>query len=82
MMKIWHVYPTEYGQKLIPTWDVANAFIVYANTARQARFLASKRAGDEGAILWTNSTYSFCVLVGRTLREENQQVLLRDFSNG
>lgn len=82
MTKIWHIYPTKLGWQRHPTWDVVNAFVVYANTSNQARLVASTEAGAEGTELWINRRYSYCVWVGNTLHKESAKVLVKDFSSG
>lgn len=72
-MKIWLVTrPTE-----DPLWDVADGFVVRAETEREARALAADNHGDEGREIW----------FGRATCEElttdgPRGVILRDFTAG
>jgi hypothetical protein len=73
-----------------PTHDVADGFVVRAQTASEARMLASQQAGDEGARIWAASPIfstlsglgSSCVKIGECSDIEPAVVLLRDFNPG
>lgn len=60
-------------------YDEASAFVVLANTPREARQLASERAGDEGAKTWLDPKLSKCA---RLPNRPRPMVILRDFNAG
>lgn len=61
--------------------DCACAFAVRARTAKEARMLAATQCGDEGPVVWTDSTMSSCRVVGGQARGKSE-VLVRDFLGG
>ena len=61
-------------------YDVANGFVVRANTAKKARLLASREAGDEGDIKWIRPKYSSLECIGECSSTMNEAVILRDFN--
>lgn len=60
-------------------YDVAEGFIVLADSEKEARALASRQHGDEGPATWTSSKLSTCEEVRLS---GEPRVLLRDFYAG
>ena len=58
--------------------DEALAMVVRAESSKQARILASKLCGDEGASVWLSASESSCTLV----TNGRGTVLVRDFWEG
>lgn len=66
-------------EKMRPYYDVADGFIVRAETEDDARKIASLDAGDEGNTTWLSAKYSSC----EPLSEIGPaQSILRDFNAG
>lgn len=65
-----------------PRWDIANAFVVVAGTEREARQLASREAGDEGASAWLDSATSSVEQIGVAFGETKIGIVCRDFRAG
>jgi hypothetical protein len=64
-------------------YDECDAFVVQANGPKQARTLASERAGDEGRVVWINPSYSTCKVLGWATRATAEAaVILRSFNAG
>lgn len=76
---VYHLYATEAAET---TYDCADAFIVIAKTAQEARKLASKQPGDEGAAVWTDAKLSRCSKIGYAANNSKSRIVLRDFHAG
>ena len=63
-----------------PAWDVANGFVVRADSPDAARLIAAAEAGDEGRAAWINPTLSTC----DELQPDGDAgcVILRDYQAG
>lgn len=59
-------------------YDCAHGFVVVAKSYKQARELASKDAGDEGAKTWLDPKTSTCTLLTPT----TPGIILKDFNAG
>lgn len=72
-MKLWLL------RRRMGWYDEAHGFVVAANTARQARQVAAKGHGDEGADVWLDPAYVSCsaIRLGVTPR-----VILSDYKAG
>jgi hypothetical protein len=80
-MKIFLLNAKAKSRVWTPWYDKAFGFVVRADDEKQARELASKEAGDEGAKAWLNPQQSLCEIVGDAVGNgEEAQVLLRDFA--
>lgn len=60
--------------------DEAEGFVVSAEKVRNARFLASQQAGDEGAECWFDYSLTSCSCVGMSYLPS--LVVLRAFNAG
>lgn len=63
-----------------PTWDVADGFVVRAETEEQARAIAAKRAGDEGSQVWLR--YSAGSTCEELTADGEPGIILRDYNAG
>jgi hypothetical protein len=61
-------------------YDVANAFVVRAETEKEARKFASKGRGDEGEKHWLDESKSTCVQL--SAGKGPLGIILRDFTSG
>lgn len=61
-----------------PSYDVVRSMVVRAENETQARFLASEKAMDEGAYMWTDPNYSHI----EEIEDGEAQVICVDAVNG
>jgi hypothetical protein len=62
-----------------PYWDTVEGFVVMAESADEARQLASQQKGDEGKAVWLNPKKSQVTLLDYT---GDPRVILRAFHAG
>lgn len=78
-LRIYHLKNTQ----MFPLYDVANGFVVQANSEEEARKLCALEAGDETEETWLNPGLSVCTFIGITLLHENTpKTILRDYNAG
>ena len=65
-------------------YDEVEGFVIIAVNSPQARNLASKHAGDEGADTWQKKGKSTCIPIGvpEPKLAQREQILLRAFNAG
>jgi hypothetical protein len=66
-VNIYHLTMTELGDECSPRWDVNYAFVIVAQTARRARWLASQQSGDENRDnprFWLDADLTSCRRIG------------------
>lgn len=74
-MNLWVLRPIN---KWEPWYDKAFAFVVRAESEDDARAIAAKNCGDEGAGSWTNSLRTSCdVLVA----DGPAEMIVRDYAS-
>lgn len=77
-MRIWQLRPYKPTEgPWVPWYDKCFGFVVLAESAKEAREMASAEAGDEGADAWQSGSLSSCVEID-TL-ELCAGILMRDF---
>lgn len=75
-MELWHLVINK-----LAGYDSNDSFVVRAHDAINARLMASKQAGDEGADTWINSDKSSCVSIG-TAYVDSADVIIQSFNAG
>lgn len=78
MMKLYILKPKFPPKKWEPWYDKAFGFVVRAECETDARIIASKQAGDEGADAWISSKHSSCF---ELTHEGSAEIIMRDFAN-
>ena len=73
-MTLWLLRPVRQWE---PWYDKMFGVVVRAPTREEARRLASKEAGDEGAAAWTDSSESTCEELAP---EGPEGVIIKDFA--
>lgn len=61
-------------------YDIANGFVIAAETHHEARKIASQHCGDEGPGTWLDPEMSSCVVLNPD--KCKKEVILRDFNAG
>ena len=78
-LRIYHLQRIPTG----PIYDVANGFVVQANSEEEARQLCAPQAGDEKDRTWLDPGRSICAVLGTTLLHvHSPKVILRDYNAG
>lgn len=78
-MKLWLLERTLGSMLQCSNVDVANAFVIRAESEAKARKIASKYFGDEGANAWLDPEQSACTMLDTS---GNAGVILRDYTAG
>jgi hypothetical protein len=73
-MKLWLI-----EQSAQVDWDEAVGFVIRAESEVEARKMASKEAGDEGAVTWLDIAHSNCVELNS---KGEGAIILRAFKAG
>lgn len=63
-------------------YDVAEGFVIVAETPASARKMAASRCGDEGSEVWLSAATSSCRKVGVAIESAKPEILMRDFVRG
>ena len=64
-------------------YDVADGFVVQANSEEEARQLCAPHAGDEKDRTWLEPGRSICAVLGMTMPYvHTPKIILRDFNAG
>jgi hypothetical protein len=74
-LPLWRLRREDDGQR----WDETVGFIVSARTNQEARLVASKDHGDEGAACWKDESLSSCELIAPTSCFIESEIALQDF---
>ena len=78
-MKLWQL-----GRKGDYTYDEAMSFVVCADNREEARRVASKNHGDEGAEVWLSDRKTYCWLLGipsPRYSKRKAYIVVKDFWN-
>lgn len=63
-------------------YDMVEGFVIRASSMKEAREIASKHPGDEGALTWLTPSLSTCNLIGKGIEKEEPEMILRAFNAG
>jgi hypothetical protein len=77
-MKLWLLSNTDDKGAV---YDAYNGFVIAANSEAVAREIANENAADEGRI-WENPKLSSCELIGNSIGNRSDGIILSDFHAG